>query len=389
MKKTFASRKINNLAAVMLTAALISSFLFSCKTMQEDILVTEEENNLSMQAISEIEEQFIFVDAECYQNKSADSGKINSLISEIQLQKNAYLKEPSLLSRLTAFEGLLEQLNGKTKKAQDALEQTKKYSSNDIYVILLETRLIKSEEERTARLEELLAADSDNAMLLLEKGKLLFDAGKYKDTVAVIDNALISFDRDEKDIFRKIYTPLRNNAWDLFTLNAQETGTASNKSIPLTKNITLEDALALTQEQTSLLESFSGGQQMSVKDLKKRLEKSNYFSAATDPDDEMKTSLQMIQSSSMSRILCARFLWTLFVQNNGGSSMLTKYSDRYSKKANAKSPIPDVDISNPDFDAVLGTVENEIIDLPDGINFQPDADVTAMEYIKWLQNTAK
>ena len=69
--------------------------------------------------------------------------------------------------------------------------------------------------------------------------------------------------------------------------------------------------------------------------------------------------------------------------------MLTKYSDRHSKKANAKSPIPDVDISNPDFDAVLGTVENEIIDLPDGINFQPDADVTAMEYIKWLQNTAK
>ena len=164
----------------------------------------EEENNLSMQAISEIEEQFISVDAECYQNKSADSGKINSLISEIQLQKNTYLKEPSLLSRLTAFEGLLEQLNGKTKKAQDALEQTKKYSSNDIYVILLETRLIKSEEERTARLEELLAADSDNAMLLLEKGKLLFDAGKYKDTVAVIDNALISFDRDEKAAIRAI-----------------------------------------------------------------------------------------------------------------------------------------------------------------------------------------
>lgn len=384
MKKSI----VKKLAGVMLVV-FTAGILFSCKTMQEDVLVTSEDNNLTTKATSEIEEAFISLEAKCYLNKSVDSGEINDLIAEIELQTNEYLKEPALVARLSAFRGLLELLNGKTKKAQESLELGKKYQANDVYVVLLETRLLKTADEKLARLEEYLTADPDNGVLLLEKGKLLFESGKYKDSVAVIDNAFLSLDREEKISYREDYTPIRNSAWNICSLNIEGTGVTPNKNIPLTKNITLDDALVLTQEQTSLLESFTGGQEMSVKDLKARLTKANYFSAAKDSGDQLKTSLELIQSSSLSRILCARFLWTLYIQKNGNSSMLTKYSDRYAKRANAKSPIPDVELDSLDFDAVLGTVENEIIDLPDGINFKPDEQVTAMEYIKWLQNTAK
>lgn len=374
---------------IIVMSLILSAGFFSCKTMQEDILVTTEENSSTTVALSEIEDSFIQIDTKCYLDKKADSSEVNSLISEIQVQTNESLKEPELVARLYAFEGLLEQLIGKTKKAMDSLEKAKQFHANDIYVMLLDVRVLKTNEEKLARLDELLSVNSDSGILLLEKGKILFDCGKYKDSVAAIDNALISLDREEKDIFRAEYTTLRNNAWDLYSLNAEETNVAQNKEIPLTKKITLDDALSLTQEQTSLLESFTGGQLMSVKDLKNRLIKANYFSAARDKDDELKSSLELIQSSSMNRILCARLLWTLYIQKNSSASMLTKYSDRYGKKANAKSPVPDVELNNLDFDAVLGTVENEIIDLPDGIHFQPEAEVTAMEYIKWLQNTAK
>lgn len=384
MKKSIA-KKLSGVIFVLLTAGI----LFSCKTMQEDVLVTSEDNNLTTQAISDIEEAFISLDAKCYLSKSADSGEINNLISEIELQTNEYLKEPSLVARLSAFRGLLEQLIGKQKKAQESLELGKKNQANDVYVVLLETRLLKTTEDKIARLDEILNSDPDNGILLLEKGKLLFESGKYKDCVAYIDNAFISLDRADKSIYRQVYTSLRNSAWDIYSLNIEDTGITPNKNIPLTKVVTLDDVLVLTQEQTTLLEAFTGGQEMTVKDLKSRLSKSNYFSAARDPDDQLKTSLEMIQSSSMSRILCARFLWTLFIQKNSNASQLTKYSDRYAKRANAKSPIPDIALDSLDFDAALGTVENEIIDLPDGINFKPDEQVTAMEYIKWLQNTAK
>ena len=48
--------------------------------------------------------------------------------------------------------------------------------------------------------------------------------------------------------------------------------------------------------------------------------------------------------------------------------LLTRYRLKY-----ASSPVPDVPVDAPWFDAVLGVVEREIMDLPDGVNFKPDA----------------
>ena len=61
-------------------------------------------------------------------------------------------------------------------------------------------------------------------------------------------------------------------------------------------------------------------------------------------------------------------------------SLLTRYRQRYSF-----SPVPDVAVEEPWFDAVLGVVEREIMDLPDGINFQPDGEVSGLEYLSILQ----
>jgi hypothetical protein len=47
--------------------------------------------------------------------------------------------------------------------------------------------------------------------------------------------------------------------------------------------------------------------------------------------------------------------------------------------------VPDVAVEEPWFDAVLGVVEREIMDLPDGTNFRPDGEVSGLEYLSILQ----
>jgi hypothetical protein len=47
--------------------------------------------------------------------------------------------------------------------------------------------------------------------------------------------------------------------------------------------------------------------------------------------------------------------------------------------------VPDVEVGEPWFDAVLGVVEREVMDLPDGVNFRPEGEVSGLEYLTMLQ----
>ena len=62
------------------------------------------------------------------------------------------------------------------------------------------------------------------------------------------------------------------------------------------------------------------------------------------------------------RKICSRFLWNLYTDQNEKIKK-TKYSENYRNRENARSPIEDVEISDKDFDAIMGSVENELIDL--------------------------
>ena len=53
--------------------------------------------------------------------------------------------------------------------------------------------------------------------------------------------------------------------------------------------------------------------------------------------------------------------------------------------ANAKSPVADIVLENVDFDAVLGVVENEFMNLPDGKSFNPGKEVSVLEFLSYLK----
>jgi hypothetical protein len=65
-------------------------------------------------------------------------------------------------------------------------------------------------------------------------------------------------------------------------------------------------------------------------------------------------------------------------------ALLRKYRTKY-----GASPVPDVPVDAPWFDSVLGVVEREMMDLPDGILFKPDDSVTGIQYLDMLGSLSR
>ena len=81
----------------------------------------------------------------------------------------------------------------------------------------------------------------------------------------------------------------------------------------------------------------------------------------------------------MTRYHSARFLWNLYgaTKNQFDSR---KYSDKLKK-----SPVRDLDLDSPDFDAVLGCVEEELMSLEDGRSFGGEKPVSAVEFDRYME----
>ncbi len=88
--------------------------------------------------------------------------------------------------------------------------------------------------------------------------------------------------------------------------------------------------------------------------------------------------------SPVNRKSAAWYLWGIVARAEHDPQLLTVYRQKYTT-----SPVPDVAVSDPWFDAVLGTVEREIMDLPDGVHFRPDDPVTGLEFVSILARMKK
>ena len=307
-----------------LLIGLISFCLISCASLQQDVHTYTEVNNFIYTSIEIYENQFIQIDAKYHLEEKAPVEEINTLLTDITSYRNSTnVTEPFLQARLRAFEGLLNKMLNKNHEAQTCWQEAHALQKGDSYEQLLESRLIKNQEEALLQIEGVLTYDPKNAVLLLEKGKLFYRLQKYDQAVAAMDNAFILFDSEGLPDYREIYSPLRNNAWDLNKLS----------SVP----------------QSSIL------------------------NGVTLPDP-------------LTRRFCASFIWNAWVRKNGNLKMFTRYSDKYKKSGRTKSPVADVPLDDVDFDAILGVIENEFMELPDGRNFYPDEEVTSVQFLTWIKN---
>lgn len=365
---------------VLITA--IACFLTSCaSTLQQDVFQTSDLNQELLEEVSVFEDRYILIDSEYLLTGSYDISKIAAFHSSVDEQLSQSHLEPIIVAHITAIDGILYLMEGKTKKAQAAYVDAKATKGGDDYVLLLGSKLEKDTDSAIAKVDEILSFDPNNSIILMEKGKLLYQKKEYDKAIALIDQAFIEFDNQDRDNYRLVYKEFRDKVWTLY--NSGISSAKANQS--LTAALTKEDMVQLTHENSSLLQDITTGTKLSNEQLLEKVVQAGLFNSVLDPDNAQGFALTIMDTDYIDRVACARFLWNLYVMKKGNKKLATRYSSRYSKMANAKSPVADILIENVDFDAVLGVVENEIMNLPDGKNFNPGEKVTVLEFLSYLK----
>lgn len=370
---------------LIILSGLFLFSLFSCASLQEDIFVSTGNNSVIFESIEDFENAFISIDCTYITEHKLSSAEVNTLLTKIDVSDPHM--EPVLKARLLALQGLLYLYQGKTSKANDTYLQAKGAQAGDSYVLMLGSRLEKNNNDQLERLNSVLKIEPEDGIINLEKAKVLYVMQKYPEAMASIDKAFLIFQKYNQENYRTGYIPLQENIWQMYKLS---TKTDSNINVAdLQKPVSPQNMITYTVENSSLLNFFTAGAKYKTADLIKRLEKAGYLSSPVDSDNFNKSSLEITKAKFINRKMAARFLWNVYIQNKGKQSQKTKYSTRYAKLSTAKSPVSDIQITDPDLDAVLGVVENEIMELPDGKNFYPSENITVIDFITCLKATEK
>lgn len=354
----------------VLICCLIIVFCFSCTSLQQDVMVSSVASE-NIEEFEEIESSVATLDASfCLgerissQTKLADETEkqIDILLLESGLEKEAQ-------SRLWALKGIIKFIEGKKIEANKCFEVSKNLYKGEVFTNVLGSRLglINLNDDEKIKI-------ADKKILLLEKAISNFKNKNYIESVANFDEAFISL----PGYYQYAYSKVRNRAWELRKLNTETEN--SNTNLLQVSEITVGQMLMIAQSNSNLLTNYNYGKILSENDLFKKIISDGLLNSATEfMNGEVPSSKNKIsRTEKLNRLICARFLWNLYNGNKNTKAQLSKYSVMFAGIDD--SPVPDVEINSPDFDAVLGCIELEFMNLTDGINFEGEKSVSGIEF---------
>lgn len=362
-------------------AIICSSLMMivSCATLQEvKVDLNNEDQNLN---IISTETKFAQLDAKLIQNPSVQTTpdfikECNSLIEELKKSVTENATSKALKSRFLAVTGKTYLLLNNPVLAKNYYAQSIAENKGNIQAAILAFRL-----DSSTPLESFNAAPEEKPLIDLERALLYYKNKDFVQAVANFDSAFISLPQYYKDN----YTEIRNSAWELRSISAQNQTSkkAQNTADLLTqKQITVSQMLTITASQTNYLSKIFTTKKDSPSQLYKNAKSNGLLSAISNKENQNDETLQ--ENQIVSKTVCARFLWNLYSNIKNLQNKNTKYSKVYGPKN--FTPIPDVLPSSPDFDACLGVIENEIMQLEDGTYFFGSTPVSAIEFNSYLQN---
>lgn len=358
---------------------LFISMLSGCASLQKDIVMSTDVF-IQDEDILSIEKRFIAFDAR------------NILTGEVATNPNIYLdaekfeKEidnsiktsglnKNLNARLYALDGLTCLLQGKKVKAKTCYQKSMEESKGDSYTVILGYRLGLIESLTD---ENIISGSNQSALLTLEEGLQNYQKGEYSNCVAKLDSAFINL----PEFYQSEYNEIRANAWNLRS-NIEVTENAKVLSILNKNEITIGEMLVITQETSDLINIINGGNKYSENELFNRIKKAGLLDSCSSVGNAGK-KVEIKRNQIVNRTICARFLWNSYCLKKNYTYQKTQSSKKFREQI-GYSPITDIKLINEDFDAIVGVIEHEIMDLEDGINFYPDEKVTAPDFNSYVQ----
>lgn len=365
----FSGRRRRNTAAVqayqilillphLLMLFILCSTVISCASVQTDIQYSGNESAIKEQALADIEAALVM------QRGAPNTERLGHIRAEINALLQAPSTDSSYLARLYALAADTALLLRQPSEARTQLALAKRYSEYDEYVQLVTARLIAEPEKQLAYLEERITQEPAAYRLKAEAGSLFFAAKDYRNALAAFD-ASLSF---LPDAYQQYYRPQREQCVQLYTVDSASV-TESSEKILQANPISLVEIAALTQDSTNALDFITGTAVWRPPLLAKTLQQAGWY----HPDRD-------VLKDSASKKDAALFLWRLIIGSD--EQRLTQYTRYYTNKR--RLPIPDVLMDGIYFDAIVGSVEEDVVPLADGKHFEPDTPVSGLEFYRWL-----
>ena len=343
---------------------ILFSFV-SCVSMQEDVYSGDFSESSE---IMNFEKHFSEIDAKFFESDLGENKdmqkKADKLVSDIdQALKDVTLKK-AFAARLNALAGLASFDLGRRGRAKKYFEEAESSFKGDARSLVLSSRL--GIEKNLLQKVKLY---SDKSIIVLELALRHYSAQEYSDAAAKFDEAFLSLE----PFYRESYKDLRDTSWSL--RNLKKNGELRNSELLELQNLTVMQMLLLANRYPEMLYNYTSGKDVSDKELFNKIAGSGLLNPVSKPLD---SDNAVTKNSAVTRLIAARFFWNLYNQRKNTPNELTKYSEAYKNKK--RSPVLDVRLDSPDFDAVLGCVESEIMHLEDGIEFGAEKEVSGMEF---------
>ncbi len=344
---------------VIYATALLLAFT-GCASLQKDILISAEDTANS-ERVQELENQLATLDGLYMLNGQKLSKDDNAQAEFLRMEIDRELQQPHMdkvvESRLLAMKGRCMLMQAKKSDALKCCKTAKSKYENDVQLLILQRRLGLITDINTYRVK------LDSEVLTIEEALEHYEKGEYGIASGLFDLIFVN----PETIYREPYAAVRQKAWDLRNVDSVNAAVNWNEN-----SLTVMQMMTIANSKQGLLDYYTAGKKYEGKKLYQFLSKAGLMNSVSG------TSSETSEKTEVTRAISARFLWNLYTAKN--SINPSKYSTKYKSRTNAKSPVADVGLESPDFDAILGTVENEIMTLSDGKNFEPNKVFSAAEF---------
>lgn len=301
--------------------------------------------------------------------------EIRSIESRIAELERIEVKDTVFSARLEAWAGRLALAAGNRQEAVRRYGRSVALVPGDIPALALSARLERDPVKRLAALEKTRAIFPESGELRIEEGRASYELGRYREAVVAFDAAFPSL----QSAYREAYQAERDSAWSLRDQGAGDG--ARTRTVASAAAVTWDDIVTVSLERPGFLGFMTAG-----KDWKADRALAALAKASLIPNSPLAPPAL---STTVRRGELAWYLWRTSLERAGASSLANRYSARWAANPAMQSPIPDVPPSSPWFDGALGCVEREIMSLPDGRQFFPDAPVSGQELLKALNAAAR
>jgi len=360
---------------------IIAAFFFACTTVKD--LTINMQGGKTEKNLSAVEEAIVpleAVGAAEARNKTKEITSARELLVQMEKEGSA---DADYSGRLIAWSGRLAILEGKYSEAVRLYRQSVSVSPGTIPAVILSVRLEGDPAKKLELIEKELSLlnqkSSGIGELNIEKGHTLTDLKRFSEAVGAFD---IAFSSGINKVYKDSYGQERDRAWELRNTSGVNAGSLNLLG---RETITWNDCISLAKNETQLLRFITGGRTITDAEMFTRLVDRAFIPYIQDITATQWPVAKPKPDEAVTRAGAAYFIWHLYAEARGDRGMLSRYSARYAKGTNPRSPIADTPALSPFFDSIIGCVETELLSLPDGRNFRPAQFIKGAELLTILK----